>query len=113
MYLEDIIILSLVLKTHLGDVIFILEKLKQSGSFLKLKRCKWVKYSSQYLGRIIKSGTPSIYEATTRSLRYKKNHITILELMFFLGLCSLYCRSVANFAHTEAPRNALLKPACR
>ncbi|CDF33203.1 unnamed protein product [Chondrus crispus] len=74
-----------------------------------LEKCSFFTQEVHYLGHVIRPGTLSIDEVSTRALREIAIPTTQTELRSFLGLCNVYRRFVPNYAHKAAPLNQLLK----
>ena len=55
-YLDDIIIFSEEIESHNDRVKQVIERLKQNGLQLKLKKCEFLKPSIRFLGHVISYG---------------------------------------------------------
>ena len=107
-YLDDVIIFSKDVKTHLKQVESVLRTLHAAGVTLKLDKCNFFTQKVKYLGHILRPGTLSVDQARVASLRKAQHPRTQTELRSFLGLCNVYRRFFRNFSHTAAPLNVLL-----
>ena len=52
-YLDDILIFSLDIQTHLKHIRMVFERLQQADLKLKKEKCNFIKANIQYLGHII------------------------------------------------------------
>ncbi len=108
-YLDDVIIFSKDVESHVKHVDEILSCLKQAGVTLKVKKCKFFTTEVEYLGHIIKPGRLEVDGANTKSLKEALPPTSKTELRSFLGLCNVYRRFIKDFTKTAHPLNQLLK----
>jgi len=106
-YLDDIIVFSKDVPTHLKRLEMLFQRLQAAGLKLKPSKCSLLKRSVGFLGYVVSdegvSTDPSKIEAiqswpTPRKLR---------DVRSFLGLCGYYRRFVENFSGVAAPLHAL------
>jgi hypothetical protein len=108
-YLDDVIIHSRDVESHIKHVDAVLGTLRNAGVSLKLKKCSFFTDSVRYLGHVIRPGTLEIDKASVASLKNARAPETQSEIRSFLGMCNVYRRFLKNFAHTAEPLNALLR----
>jgi len=108
-YLDDVIIHSRDVKSHIEHVDGILSTLRRAGISLKLRKCSFFTRTVKYLGHVIKPGTLEIDSAATRSLKSARAPQNQSEIRSFLGMCNVYRRFIDRFAHVAEPLNALLR----
>lgn len=108
-YMDDIIIFSPDLNTHIQTLNRVLEKLTESKLKLKLDKSKFLKERVHYLGYIISSeglmADPKKTEAIDR-FPIPKN---VKEVQTFLGMCNYYRRYIPNYADIAKPLYELCK----
>ncbi len=93
-YLDDVIVFSNEVESHLRHLDKVLRLLGDAGISLKLKKCQFFKESVDYLGHVIRSGRLELAEKNTRALREAKHPSMQTELLSFLGMCNVYRRFV-------------------
>ena len=108
MYLDDVIIHSRDVEEHIQHVDAILSTLQKAGVSLKLKKCSFFTKEVRYLGHIIRSGSLSVDETSTASLREAVRPETQSEVRSFMGMCNVYRRFVKGYTDIAEPINALL-----
>ncbi|CAN8069586.1 unnamed protein product [Agarophyton chilense] len=108
-YLDDVIIFSQDVESHLRHVEEIFKALQSTGITLKFKKCEWFFGTVPYLGHVIKPGQLAIQEAQTVALREVQPPSTQKQLRSFLGLYNVYRRFVPRYSHIAAPLNAKLR----
>ncbi|CAN8076123.1 unnamed protein product [Agarophyton chilense] len=107
--LDDLIIFSQDVESHLRHVEEILKALQSAGIILKFKKYEWFAGTVRYLGHVIKPGQLAIPETQTAALREVQPPSTQKKLRSFLGLCNVYRRFVPPYSHIAAPLNAKLR----
>ena len=108
-YLDDVIIHSRDIESHIEHVDAILGTLRRAGVSLKLKKCSFFTKTVRYLGHVIKPGTLEIDSASTASLKNARAPETQSEIRSFLGMCNVYRRFIKDFSDVAEPLNALLR----
>ena len=108
-YLDDVIIHSRDVESHIRHVDEILGALRRAGVSLKLRKCSFFTNEVKYLGHVIRPGTMEIDGVATASLKSARAPRTQSEVRSFLGMCNVYRRFVVNFSHIAEPLNALLR----
>jgi hypothetical protein len=108
-YLDDIIVFSADIPTHLRRLETIFERLQKASLKLKPSKCSFLQRHVSFLGyEISESGVqtdPQKIEAVVNWPVPKK----LREVRGFLGLCGYYRRFVENFSKVAAPLHALTK----
>jgi transposase InsO family protein len=108
-YLDDVIIHSRDVESHIGHVDAILTTLRKAGVSLKLRKCSFFTKTVRYLGHVIQPGTLAIDDTSTASLKGARAPATQSEIRSFLGMCNVYRRFIKDFSHIAEPLNALLR----
>ena len=109
LYLDDIIVFSRDLDTHINRLDMVLDRLKQANLKLKPSKCCLLQRKVEFLGYKVSAGG---IETDTRKVEAVVNWPTpskLKEVRGFLGLCSYYRRFVEKFSEIAAPMHALQK----
>ena len=108
-YLDDIIVFSGDLTTHLERLELIFQRLRQASLKLKPSKCSFLQQCVDFLGYKISaagiSTDPSKIEAVASWPVPRK----LKEVRGFVGLCGYYRRFVDKFSEIAAPLHALTK----
>ena len=109
LFIDDLIIFSRTLREHLIHLKAILEKLRDAGLKLKLKKCYFAKNSVKYLGHIVSQSGISPDPEKIASMTTFPAPKNIAQLRTFLGLTNYYRRFVPNFSHVVHSLTELTK----
>jgi len=108
-YVDDILITSSTLEEHIRHIDQVLNRLKQAGATVKLKKSKFLKSEIKFLGHIItKEGIQMDPEKIQDIVNFKRPH-SIKSLQKFLGLVNWYRKFQQKHAELTARLNHLLR----
>ena len=106
-YLDDILVFSLDMETHLKHLRILFERLRSADLKLKEVKCNFLKKNIQYLGHIISgegiAPVPEKLESIQEMLPPKNPKV----VKQFLGLIGYYRKFVPRFSDLARPLNAL------
>lgn len=106
-YVDDILIASSSIETHLVDIESVLQRIHQHGISLNLDKCIFAQKEISFLGHNISSlGIKPIEDKLQSITDFPKPH-TIKELQRFIGMVNFYRRFIPHTAHIQAPLNAI------
>ena len=112
LYLDDIIVFSRDLHTHLERLELIFERLRQANLKLKPSKCCLLQRKVEFLGYNVSAEGVETDEKKVESVVNWPVPSKLKEVRGFLGLCSYYRRFVKQFSEIAAPLHALQKKGC-
>ena len=106
-YLDDIVIFSKDLASHLERLQAVFLKLEEAG--LKLKSSKYELFWRQlaYLGHVISAEGVATDEGKIEAIKNWPTPTNITEVRSFLGFMGYYCRFIPKFAKVACPLHEL------
>ena len=108
-YLDDIIVFSSDVPTHLERLRHVFEKLRENNLKLKPTKCHLMEKELEYLGHLIKEGSFTTHPDKTKIIQSYPVPQNISEIRAFLGLCGFYRKFVQDFAKISQPLTYLTK----
>ena len=106
-YLDDVLVFSPTVESHIEHLKLVLGKLEGAGLKLNIKKCTFCIEQVVFLGyNISNKGISTIKEKTKAIVEWEKPK-NVKELRSFLGVCSYYRRFIKGFAKIVAPLNEL------
>jgi hypothetical protein len=108
-YIDDIIIYSKDVSTHIKDIGTIRSLVAKSGLTLSLKKCHLAYQSLTALGHTVSNLGIGTADGTIKAVKEFPEPKNVKQLQRFLGLCVYYRRFVQGFAKLAAPLYNLLK----
>lgn len=108
-YLDDIIICSSDLKTHISDLKQTFKRLKNFGFHLNREKCFFAKPEVKYLGHILSENGLEVDPEKTKAIRERPNPKTPKQVLSFLQTCSWYRRFIPRFSDVSKPLSDLTK----
>ncbi len=108
-YIDDILIYSPNLATHLHHVTQVLQRLRRYSLFLKLEKCEFHQSTIHFLGYIITPEGMQMDQRKVEAVRDWSQPSMIKGLQRFLGFANFSCRFIAQFSQLSAPLTSLLR----
>lgn len=108
-YIDDIIIMSPDIDSHLKSLEKILQKLKEAGLKIKLSKCKFLKKSVEFLGHELSAEGIRTKTDITKAITDFPQPKDVTQLRQFLGLAGYYRSFISNFSEKASPLFKLLK----
>ena len=106
-YLDDIIILGKDFKSHLENLSFVLQRIKDAGLQLKATKCAFFQDRVNYLGHVVSRDGVSVDQLKVNKMKNWPVPKTSKEVQQFLGLANYYRRFVQGFNNTARPLHRL------
>ena len=102
-YLDDIIVFSQDIKTHLQRLEMVFRKLREHGLKIEAKKCQFFRPKVTYLGHVVSADGVATDPAKTEAVTNWPQPKTLKDLRSFLGFASYYHRFVPHFAQLARP----------
>ncbi|GAA6081370.1 uncharacterized protein LOC125145182 [Tachysurus ichikawai] len=106
-YIDDIIVYSPDIQTHLHHLEQVFCSLHKAGLTLNLKKCKFICFSLDYLGHTITADGVKVNSDKVDALRTYPTPNSLKEVQRFLGLAAWYHRFIPDFSTKAAPFHTL------
>ena len=108
-FLDDILLYSRDLISHVAHVRKTFEILWQNSLYAKVSKCEFFKSSVHYLGHVISAQGLSPNPATVKAVANWKVPMNVSDARSFLGLAGYYGRFIRDFARISAPLTNLTR----
>ena len=106
-YLDDIVIFSKDLASHLERLKAVFWKLEEAGLKLKPSKCKLFWRQLAYLGHVISAKGVATDESKIEAIKNWPTPTNITEVQSFLGFMGYYCRFIPKFVQVARPLHEL------
>ena len=106
-YIDDIVVFSDTLETHLSRLEVVLHRLESAGLKIRPDKCKMLQREVVFLGHVISEEGIKASTAKTEAITSWPTPKNVKEVRSFLGLCRYYRKHIKDFAKTAAPLHAL------
>jgi hypothetical protein len=108
-YLDDVCIYSRTLDEHMQDMHLVIQRLKEEGLKLRLKKCFFGLHDMEYLGSIVSVGKISVSTKKVEAVADWLVPITQKEVRSFVQFCNFYPTFIHHFSDLKAPLTDLLR----
>ena len=109
-YIDDILIYSKNFEDHKKKVDLVLNKLRQHGLKIRLKKCQFLRQEVKYLGHVVSSEGVKTNPEKIRAIAEWPIPRTEDELRSFVATCGYYRRYIKHFAQVSTPLQEILGP---
>ena len=106
-YLDDIVIFSKDLASHLKRLKAVFWKLEEPGIKLKPSKCELFWWQLAYLGHVISAQRITTDEGKIEAIKNWPTPTNIMEVRSFLGFMGYYCQFIPKFAQVAWPLHEL------
>lgn len=108
-YIDDILVTGPSEEEHLKTLDLVMTKLEESGIKLKLKKCKFLLETVEYLGHQISAKGVSPTQEKIKAILEAPRPKNVTQLCSFLGMVNYYGKFLSHLASTLAPLYQLLQ----
>ena len=108
-YLDDILIYSEDLSSHIAHVKIVLDRLRQFHLYAKMEKCEFHKSSIEFLGYIVSADGVAMSPDKVQSILEWKTPISVSGVQSFLGFCNFYRKFIKNYSTLAKPLTDLTK----
>ena len=106
-YLDDIVIFSKDLASHLERLEAVFQKLEEAGLKLKPSKCELFWWQIAYLGHMISAQVVATDEGKTEAIKKWPIPKNVMEILSFLGSMGYYHRFIPRFVQVAQPLHKL------
>ena len=106
-YLDDIVIFSKDLASHLKRLKAVFQKLEEVGLKLKPSKCELFWRQLPYLGHVISAEGVATDEGKIGVIKNWPTPTNVTEVQSFLGFMGYYCRFITKFMQVACPLHEL------
>ena len=106
-YLDDIVIFSKDLASHLERLEAVFQKLEEAGLKLKLSKCELFQRQLAYLGHVISAKGVATDESKIEAIKNWPTPTTVTHVRSFLGFMGYYHRFISKFTQVACPLHEL------
>ena len=108
-YLDDILVFSPDMETHLKHVRQLFDRLREADLKLKESKCNFLKAHVQYLGHLVSGKGIEPVPEKLESIKNMPSPTTPKEIKQFLGLIGYYRKFIPKFSDVARPLTNLTK----
>ena len=108
-YIDDFIIFTKDMKTHLETIRILMGRLREHGVYINLKKCQWAVPEVEFLGLLISHEKVDVTEEKRQALRDYETPKDYPGVRRFVGFANYLSPFVPHFSGTIAPLTDLIK----
>jgi hypothetical protein len=108
-YLDDVCIYSRTLEEHMEHLRLVLQRFKEEGLKLRLKKCFFGLQEMEYMGYTVPYGKNSVSTKKVEAITDWPVPKTQKEVRSFVQFCNFYARFIHHFSDLTAPLTDLLR----
>ena len=109
LYIDDVIVFSPDLQTHLERLGTVLTRLRKAGLKLKPSKCQLLKHKVEFLGHIVSAKGIEVDPEKVAKVAQWQRPPNLTNLRSFLGLCAYYKKFIFEYSTQAKPLFYLLE----
>ena len=106
-YLDNIVIFSKDLASHLERLEAVFQKLEEAGLKLKPSKCELFRRQLAYLGHVISAKGVATDDSKIEAIKNWPTPTTVTDVRSFLGFMGYYCRFIPKYMQVACPLHEL------
>lgn len=106
-YIDDILIFSPDLQTHVQVVRQVLQRLLESRLYVKAEKCEFHRSTVSFLGYVITEGNIQMDECKVKAVKEWPTPSSCKDVQHFLGFANFYQKFIRSFSQITAPLHML------
>jgi hypothetical protein len=108
-YRNDVLVYNRTLNEHLERMRLVLQRFKEEGLELRLKKCFLGLHETEYLGYIMFAGKNSVSITKVEAVANSPLPTTQKEVRNFVQFCNFYAKFIHHFSDLTAPLTDLIR----
>ncbi|KAL0150720.1 hypothetical protein M9458_053943, partial [Cirrhinus mrigala] len=108
-YMDDILVYSESLESHVSHVRKVLQRLISHHLFAKAEKCEFHQTATTFLGYVVSPEGVAMDDSKVQAVLRWSQPTNIKELQRFLGFANFYRRFIRNFSSVAAPLMSMVK----
>ena len=108
-YLDDLLIFSSTLESHISHVKTVLSRLSENHLVLKPSKCSFHQSSTSFLGHIVSQSGVTMDPSKVEAIKNFPTPQSVTELRSFLGMANFYRRFIPSYSKISLPLTNLTK----
>ena len=108
-YLDDVVVHSKDLESHMVHLKDVMERFERAGLKLKMSKCQFLKPEVSFLGHVVSSSGIHVSPEKVSAITGMTPPTTPREVRGFLGMCSYYRKFLPDFAEVALPLTKLTR----
>ncbi len=108
-YMDDILVYSDSLETHISHVRAVLQRLISHQLYAKAEKCEFQQTSSMFLGYVVSPEWVAMDDHKVQAVLNLPKPMTVKEMQRFLGFGNFYRRFIREFSSIATPLTSMTK----
>ncbi len=108
-YLDDLIVVSKDLDSHLQQLCLVFQKLTEAGLKAKLTKCEFLKSRIEFLGHLVDGDGIHTVDSKITAVQNFPTHISVETVLSFLAFACYYRAFLRKFASIASSMTLFLK----
>ena len=107
LYIDDVIVFSDTIESHLDRLGQVMDRLLKAGLKLKPSKCQLLRHKVEFLGHIVSADGVAVDPTKVEKVRNWPVPRSVTQLRSFLGLCTYYQNFIKDYSTVAKPLFAL------